>query len=88
MNFDNVGRSMINLFILSTLEGWPEYTRTFVEATYDGPRRNHINILPLVIIILFIFIGSMFLLNLFTGVLFLNYKLAESAAKDSFMSSD
>lgn len=25
INFDNIFQSMISLFVLSTLEGWPEY---------------------------------------------------------------
>jgi hypothetical protein len=25
INFDNITRSMISLFVLSTLEGWPDY---------------------------------------------------------------
>lgn len=36
----------------------------------------------------FLFVGSMFLLNLFIGVVQLNFMLAESAAKNKYLSDD
>ena len=38
--------------------------------------------------VIFIFIGSMFLMNLFIGVVQLNYHLADKAAKNKFLTDD
>lgn len=38
--------------------------------------------------VVFIFVGSMFLLNLFIGVVQLNFMLAESAAKNKYLTDD
>lgn len=40
MNFDNVTSGMITLFVLSTLEGWPDYLYFFVDADINGPIRD------------------------------------------------
>lgn len=36
----------------------------------------------------YLFIGSMFLINLFVGVIFLNYHIAISKAKNAFLTDD
>jgi hypothetical protein len=36
----------------------------------------------------FIFVGSLFLINLFIGVIFLNYRLAEKKAKDEALTDE
>lgn len=38
--------------------------------------------------VVFLFVGSMFLLNLFIGVVQLNFMLAESAAKNKYLTDD
>jgi len=40
----------------------------------------------IVYFIVFLFVGSMFLINLFVGVLLLNYKIAEKKSKNYFIS--
>ena len=68
MNFDNIFNAMLTLFILSTVEGYPNYMYTFVDADETGPYKNN-NQWMFIYVIVFLFIGSMFLLNLFIGVI-------------------
>ena len=79
MNFDNILRGMLTLFVLSTLEGWPDYMIFFMDAGDDENSAPIINNNPYTFIffVVFIFVGSLFLLNLFIGILFLNYRIAE-----------
>lgn len=37
MNFDNILSGMVTLFVLSTLEGWPNYLYNFIDADDSGP---------------------------------------------------
>lgn len=32
MNFDNIFSSMMTLFVLSTVEGWPDYMWQFIDG--------------------------------------------------------
>jgi len=57
---------MLNLFVLSTIEGWPTYMYYYVDADENGPMKDK-NGWMIVYFIVFIIIGSMFLLNLFIG---------------------
>jgi len=91
LNFDNIFNSIITLFILSTQEGWPDYIFNFVDANRfsvdgenQGPEKDS-NRLFMLYFLVFIFIGAMFLINLFIGVVQLNYHLAEKAAKSKFL---
>ena len=74
MNFDNIFNAIITLFILSTQEGWPDYLFYFVDADKispdgenQGPEKDS-NRLFMLYFLVFIFIGAMFLINLFIGV--------------------
>lgn len=69
----------MTLFVLSTLEGWPNYVFNFVDADKFsddgenlGPEKNGSRLFMLYFMV-FIFVGSMFLINLFIGVVQLNY---------------
>jgi len=79
MNFDNILRGMISLFVLSTLEGWPDYLILWTDAGDDFDSGPILNNYPYIFLFMvaFIFVGALFLLNLFTGVLFLNYRIVE-----------
>ena len=35
MNFDNIMNGMLTLFVLSTMEGWPNYLLNFMDAGDD-----------------------------------------------------
>ena len=61
--------------ILNTQEGWPDYVFRFVDATDTGPIFNN-NPLFMLFFFFYLFVGSMFIVQLFVGVIFLNYGLA------------
>jgi len=84
MNFNNIFNAMLSLFVLSTIEGWPTYIYNYIDAGEQGPYRNN-NEWVIYYFIIFILFGSMFLLNLFIGVVFLNYHMAEKKAKSKIL---
>ena len=91
MNFDNIINSLITLFIISTRENWPNYIFYFVDQDKFspdgenlGPEKNS-NLIMMIYFIVFILIGSYFLINLFIGVVQLNYHLSEKAAKSKII---
>ena len=67
--FDNVFRSILSLFIMSTTEGWVGMMWNGVDATGIDlqPARDH-SIYWVFFFILFIMFGSQFIMNLFVGV--------------------
>ena len=66
---------MLTLFIVSSLEGWPDimYQSLDVVGIDKGPYLEN-SVANAIFFILFILIGSFFFLNFFIGVLFLKYK--------------
>jgi hypothetical protein len=84
-NFDNVFTAMITLFIVSTLESWPDimYQAVDGQGTKKGPKVNA-NPIAAYFFVIFIFIGSFFFLNFFVGVIFLNYEQAQKTEKESW----
>ena len=71
--------AMLTLYVLSTFQGWPTYAYWFIDAGDSGPVKDG-NTGFIFYFIIFIFIGTWFLMSLFTGVLSLNYQLAEKKA--------
>ena len=73
-NFDSVPQSMITLFIVASLEGWPDIMYQGIESTEieRGPKKDNTPFAAFFFII-FIWIGSFLFLNLFVGVIFKNY---------------
>ena len=91
MNFDHIFNGMRTLFVLSTLEGWPNYMFNFADASSDpesAPVLDNNLVTVFLFFMAFIFIGALFLLNLFIGVIFLNYKLAEKLSKNKFLTQE
>lgn len=86
-NMDNIGSSMLTLFILSTLEGWPNYMHQFLDATTEGPVVES-NPWIYIYFIIYIFVGTWFLLNLFIGVIFLNFRIADKKAKNQYLTDE
>ena len=77
-NFDNVSEAMMTLFVVSSLEGWPDIM--FYALDFTGPDKGPTyNASPemMIYFVLFILIGSFFFLNFFIGVLFLEYNKAQ-----------
>jgi hypothetical protein len=70
-NFDNVLNAMMTLFVVSSLEGWPEIMLRAVDGTDDVDRTVKNNAPEAAyFFVLFILIGSFFFLNLFVAVVF------------------
>jgi hypothetical protein len=69
MNFDNIYNAMVTLFVLSTLEGWPDYMFQLIDGAPEtsGPIFNN-NEWVNIMIMFFIFIGSFFSVNLFIAI--------------------
>jgi hypothetical protein len=76
---------MMTLFIVSSLEGWPDnmYQAVDGQGVEIGPKKNA-SPLSAYFFVIFIFIGSFFFLNFFVGVIFLNYEEAQKAEKESW----
>ena len=76
---------MLTLFIVSTLEGWPDIMYQAVDGAgiEEGPVENASPISAYFFVV-FIFIGSFFFLNFFVGVIFLNYEEAQKAEQESW----
>ncbi|CAD8079150.1 unnamed protein product [Paramecium primaurelia] len=83
-NFDNILNGMLTLFILSTLEGWPDIMYWFIDADESGPIKNA-QLQFSWYFIVFILFGSILLMNLFIGVILVNYHLAEEASRDKIL---
>ena len=66
---------MISLFILSTLEGYPDYMQMAVDGTANGPVYNSHEYVKALFIV-FILIGSIFCVNLFIAIVGMNYNIA------------
>lgn len=77
-NFDNIYTAMITLYVVSSLEGWPDIMYWAIDANdkEDGPKLNG-NVYMGFFFVGFILIGSFFLLNLFVGVIFFNFQKAQ-----------
>lgn len=74
-NFDNILEAMLTLFIMSTLEGWPDILMHGVDTTFaDHQPKENSNPFVAYYFVIFILVGSFFFVNLFVGVIFDNFK--------------
>jgi len=88
-NFDNIMDAMMTLFVVSSLEGWPDvmYQALDIVGVDKGPYPEN-DTAQGAFFILFILVGSFFFLNFIIGTLFLEYakaKEAEEKGKDKNM---
>lgn len=77
-NFDDIFQAMLTLFNVASLEGWPDVMIAAVDTVDvvgEGPEKEASVIMGFFFVI-FILIGSFFLMNFFVGVLFLKYTQA------------
>lgn len=83
-NFENIGEGVITLFVLSTLEGWPSILGWALDANdeKEGPILNN-SITNGMFIVVFILFGSLFLMNLFIGVIFVQFSEEQKKEKAS-----
>jgi hypothetical protein len=76
---------MQTLFNISTLEGWPDVMLYGLDATDKdyGPELEA-SALNGFFFVVFILIGSFFLMNFFTGILFVKYEAAAKQDKQGY----
>lgn len=81
-NFDNILESFVTLFVLSSMEGWPTIMGSALDAgdPIDGPSYNS-SMLNSLYFVAFIMVGSLFLMNLFVGVIFFNFAAEQEKEK-------
>ncbi|CAD8198931.1 unnamed protein product [Paramecium pentaurelia] len=75
-NFDNITIAIPTLFVTATLDGWGEIYQVAENSQVAsiGPQAFNSYVVTYIFFLLFVFIGSMFFLSLFTGVLYTNLK--------------
>lgn len=96
LHFGNLWRTSLTLFQVLTMEGWPEYLRIQMygselfyseeQVALAGPARNSIPwpLMAPAYFISFILVGTMIVMNLFTGVIVQGLEEAEQdVAKDT-----
>ena len=78
-NFDNIGNGMLALFEIATLEGWPALMYTAMDTTaqpHAHPRRNA-SAANALFYVIFVTIGSFFVMNIFVGVVVHKFQVAK-----------
>jgi hypothetical protein len=80
---------MMALFIAATKKGWIEIMNSAIDATSEGlgPVYNN-NPIFSYFFIFFLLVGSFFMMNLFVGVLFMNFEAAQREEKESSLLND
>lgn len=89
MNFDNITNGMISLFVLSTLEGWPDYMFQNIDAAESdtGPIKDN-NPYVFYLFVFFIMIGSIFCVNLFVAIVSMNFHIAQEKNKNKNLNKE
>jgi hypothetical protein len=79
-NFDDFFFGFNTLLVIASLEGWPDilFYAADSEDANKGPNINYNLPLATGFFVMYIMIGSFFLLNLFIGVLFVKFNQAKS----------
>jgi|APSaa5957512535_1039671.scaffolds.fasta_scaffold44957_4 hypothetical protein len=88
-SYDDVVLAMETLYVVSSLEGWPDIMIQTIDLTdiERGPLRENSTFFYWYYII-FIFIGSFFFLNFFIGVLFEKFNQAQKEDNKGFNNKD
>jgi len=74
-NFDHLARAMLTLFEMSTTEGWFHVMFDGIDATEPNyPKKLNNNKEWAIFFIIFILFGSLFIMNLFVGVVISTFK--------------
>eukprot|EP00163_Fabomonas_tropica_P029147 TRINITY_DN6158_c0_g1_i1.p1 TRINITY_DN6158_c0_g1~~TRINITY_DN6158_c0_g1_i1.p1 ORF type:complete len:1884 (+),score=375.64 TRINITY_DN6158_c0_g1_i1:93-5654(+) len=83
-NFDHIGKAMLTLFEVATLEEWPQIMHLGVDAVGVDmvPQRDH-NPFHALYFIVFIIVAAFFVVNLFVGVVIDNFNAMKSKQNGS-----
>lgn len=86
-NFDNIYNSLLTLFAVSTLDGWSAIMNVAVNSDIEenGPSPFNNQYSSYIYFISFVLFGTLFLINLFIGVIFYNFTLAQKQTKHKFL---
>ena len=86
VNYDNVIIAIQNLFVLTTLEAWPDFMWEAVDGSGvdAGPQQAAVPYASYFFIVT-IFVWTFFFLNFFVGVIFMNYEEAQKSEKESWL---
>ncbi|KAL4482140.1 hypothetical protein ABPG72_014953 [Tetrahymena utriculariae] len=87
LNFDNVPIALLNLFVISTFEGWPAYVFNYLDGSSEGPVYFGSAYFS-IYVVFFILIGSFFSIDLFGAVLSFHYDIALQKSKNKYLSSE
>ena len=80
---------MLSIFVFATLEGWNDLVYTYIDSNDNstGPIfENRMWILSFNLSV--IYLSAFFIVDLFVGVIFLNYVLAEEKMKNKNLTLD
>ena len=80
-NFDNIGSSLLTLFEMATLEGWPSMMSAGMQASPDG-RREKIQAANALFYVAFVIVGAFLVINLFVGVVVNKFQEAKANQDD------
>eukprot|EP00818_Percolomonas_sp_WS_P004657 CAMPEP_0117436504 /NCGR_PEP_ID=MMETSP0759-20121206/1040_1 /TAXON_ID=63605 /ORGANISM="Percolomonas cosmopolitus, Strain WS" /LENGTH=1762 /DNA_ID=CAMNT_0005228103 /DNA_START=105 /DNA_END=5393 /DNA_ORIENTATION=- len=85
-NFDHLPSALLVLFEVGTIENWPDISNTAVAAVGVNmqPKEDH-NIFAAIYFVLFVAIGSMFIVNLFVGVVLSSFNRIKEEEEGSLM---
>ena len=89
INFDNIVTSLVALFVLSTLEGWPDYIFYLIDSgpPTTGPILDNKPVVYL-FFFFFILIGSVICVNLFVAIISMNFKMAQTKGNEERLSDE
>ncbi len=88
-NMDNIKNSMLTIFVFGTLEGWNDLVYSYIDSTEKdhGPVfQDRMGMLTYNLTV--IYLSAFFFVDLFVGVVFLNYVMAENKIKSKYVSDD
>ena len=89
-HFDHIGQAMLTLFELTTTEGWVDVMLAAVDQRgIDAQPQRNANEIWIVFFILFMLVGSFFVMNLFVGVVIDNFnQLKAELGADAFLTTE
>jgi voltage-dependent calcium channel L type alpha-1D len=89
VNFDSFPNSMIAFFILATKEGWVDIMLHAVDANGQGVGPS-LNTAPIAayFFVIYVFLSSFFLMNMFIGIIYMNFEAAQREEKESSFLKD
>ena len=80
---------MVSLFVISTLEGWPDYLFQNIDGASEttGPILDN-NTYVIYMFMSFIMVGSIFCVNLFVAIVSMNFHIAQEKQKNKFLNKE